>query len=264
MRFTASDARGAKLREGVYYSVGGGFVVKEGQETVTADLKKPALYPFRNGDELLAMANANGMSIASLVLANEKCWHTEPEVHDQIRKIWRVMQACVQRGLRGEGSLPGGLYRQFVKGASEAGIFSFFLTAGAIGILYKENASISGAEVGCQGEVGVACSMAAAGLVAALGGTNEQMENAAEIGMEHHLGMTCDPVGGLVQIPCIERNALGAMKAINSARMAMRGDGSHQVSLDQVIRTMYQTGLDMQARYKETSQGGLAIHVIEC
>jgi L-serine dehydratase len=273
------------------------------------------------------MANSNGMTIASLVLANEKCWRTQTEIHDQIRRIWQVMQDCVQRGLGKKGTLPGGLnvqrraaalyshllkadsedpldvmdwinvyalatneenaaggqvvtaptngaagiipavlhyYQKFCKGASEEGIFSFFLTAGAIGILYKENASISGAEVGCQGEVGVACSMAAAGLVAALGGTNEQMEHAAEIGMEHHLGMTCDPVGGLVQIPCIERNALGAMKAINSARMATRGDGLHQVSLDQVIKTMYQTGLDMQARYKETSQGGLAIHVVEC
>jgi L-serine dehydratase len=155
-------------------------------------------------------------------------------------------------------------YRNFCKAASDEGIERFLLTAGAIGILYKENASISGAEVGCQGEVGVACSMAAAGLAAALGSTNEQTEHAAEIGMEHHLGMTCDPVGGLVQIPCIERNALGAVKAINSARIAMRGDGAHRVSLDQVIKTMYQTGLDMQARYKETSQAGLAVHVVKC
>ncbi len=155
-------------------------------------------------------------------------------------------------------------YKQFCKNPTDAGLVRFFLTAGAIGILYKENASISGAEVGCQGEVGVACSMAAAGLVAALGGSNQQIENAAEIGMEHHLGMTCDPVGGLVQIPCIERNALGAMKAINSARIAMKGDGSHQVSLDEVIKTMYETGKDMQARYKETSQAGLALHVVRC
>ncbi len=155
-------------------------------------------------------------------------------------------------------------YQHFCKNASEQGLLRFLLTAGAIGILYKENASISGAEVGCQGEVGVACSMAAAGLVAALEGSNQQVENAAEIGMEHHLGMTCDPVGGLVQIPCIERNALGAMKAINSARIAMKGDGSHQVSLDEVIKTMYETGKDMQARYKETSQAGLALHVVRC
>jgi L-serine dehydratase len=141
---------------------------------------------------------------------------------------------------------------------------NFLLTAGAIGILYKENASISGAEVGCQGEVGVACSMAAGGLVAALGGTNEEAENAAEIGMEHNLGLTCDPVGGLVQIPCIERNAMGAVKAINAARMAMRAEGKHKVSLDKVIATMRQTGADMQTKYKETSRGGLAINVIEC
>jgi L-serine dehydratase len=149
-------------------------------------------------------------------------------------------------------------------GSDNQGIVDFLLTAGAIGILYKERASISGAEVGCQGEVGVACSMAAAGLVAALGGTNAQMENAAEIGMEHNLGLTCDPVGGLVQIPCIERNAMGAVKAINAARMALRGDGSHKVSLDRVIETMRQTGADMRTKYKETSRGGLAINVIEC
>jgi L-serine dehydratase len=141
---------------------------------------------------------------------------------------------------------------------------TFLLTAGAIGALYKQNASISGAEVGCQGEVGVACSMAAAGLAAALGGTNAQIENAAEIGMEHNLGLTCDPIGGLVQIPCIERNAMGSVKAINAARLAMRGDGSHKVSLDQVIATMRQTGIDMSTIYKETSQGGLAVNVPEC
>jgi L-serine dehydratase len=155
-------------------------------------------------------------------------------------------------------------YLAFVDGSDEQGIFRYFLTAGAIGILYKENASISGAEVGCQGEVGVACSMAAGGLVAALGGTNEQIEHAAEIGMEHNLGMTCDPIGGLVQIPCIERNAIAAVKAVNAARMSMNGSGEHKVSLDQVIRTMYQTGQDMQARYKETSLAGLALNVVEC
>lgn len=155
-------------------------------------------------------------------------------------------------------------YRKFTPGADEEGVIRFLLTAGAIGILYKENASISGAEVGCQGEVGVACSMAAAGLVAALGGTNAQVENAAEIGMEHNLGLTCDPVGGLVQIPCIERNAMGSVKAINAARIALRGDGSHKVSLDRVIKTMRETGADMKTKYKETSRGGLAINVIEC
>ncbi|HQR48246.1 MAG TPA: L-serine ammonia-lyase [Steroidobacteraceae bacterium] len=155
-------------------------------------------------------------------------------------------------------------YRRFERGASDDGIVRFLLVAGAIGMLYKRNASISGAEMGCQGEVGVACSMAAGGLVAALNGTNEQVENAAEIGMEHNLGLTCDPIAGLVQIPCIERNAMGAVKAINAARLAMRGDGVQKVSLDQVIATMRQTGQDMSAIYKETSQGGLAVNVPEC
>jgi L-serine dehydratase len=155
-------------------------------------------------------------------------------------------------------------YERFEAGASEEGIIRFLLTAGAIAMLYKRNASISGADMGCQGEVGVACSMAAAGLVAALHGTNEQIENAAEIGMEHNLGLTCDPVAGLVQIPCIERNAMGSVKAVNAARLAMWGDGTHKVSLDQVIATMRQTGRDMSVIYKETSQGGLAVNVPDC
>ena len=155
-------------------------------------------------------------------------------------------------------------WRRFVHGSSDAGVVDFLLTAGAIGLLYKENASISGAEVGCQGEVGVACSMAAAGLCAVLGGTPAQVENAAEIGMEHHLGLTCDPVGGLVQIPCIERNAIAAVKAINAARMALRGDGTHHVSLDKVIKTMRETGADMMSKYKETARGGLAVNIVEC
>ncbi|KAA6456863.1 L-serine ammonia-lyase [Acidobacteria bacterium AB60] len=155
-------------------------------------------------------------------------------------------------------------YERFVTGADTEGILRYFLTSAAIGILYKENASISGAEVGCQGEVGVACSMAAGGLAAALGGTNLHVEHAAEIGMEHNLGMTCDPIGGLVQIPCIERNAMGAVKAIHASRIAMIEPPEHKVSLDQVIRTMYLTGLDMQSRYKETSLAGLALNIIEC
>jgi L-serine dehydratase len=155
-------------------------------------------------------------------------------------------------------------YSRFVPGATDAGVIDFLLTAGAIGLLYKENASISGAEVGCQGEVGVACSMAAGALCAVMGGTPEQAENAAEIGMEHHLGLTCDPVGGLVQIPCIERNAIAAVKAINAARMALRGDGTHFVSLDQVIKTMRETGADMMTKYKETARGGLAVNIVEC
>jgi L-serine dehydratase len=155
-------------------------------------------------------------------------------------------------------------YARLCRDADEAGVQRFLLAAGAIGLLYKRNASISGAEMGCQGEVGVACSMAAAGLAAALGGSNGQVENAAEIGMEHNLGLTCDPIAGLVQIPCIERNAMGAVKAINAARLALRGDGTHKVSLDQVIATMRQTGYDMKSIYKETSQGGLAVNVPEC
>lgn len=155
-------------------------------------------------------------------------------------------------------------YRNFVVDADDDGILRYFLTAAAIGVLYKENASISGAEVGCQGEVGVACSMAAGGLAAAMGGSNDDVEHAAEIGMEHNLGMTCDPIGGLVQIPCIERNAMGAVKAVNACRIAMNEQGQHKVTLDQVIATMYRTGLDMQSRYKETSQAGLALNIIEC
>jgi L-serine dehydratase len=155
-------------------------------------------------------------------------------------------------------------YTRFVPGANDAGVADFLLTAAAIGILYKENASISGAEVGCQGEVGVACSMAAGALCAVMGGTPEQVENAAEIGMEHHLGLTCDPVGGLVQIPCIERNAIASVKAINAARMALRGDGTHFVSLDKVIKTMRETGADMMTKYKETARGGLAVNIVEC
>jgi len=155
-------------------------------------------------------------------------------------------------------------YVRFVPGASDDGVVRFLLTAAAIGILYKKNASISGAEVGCQGEVGVACSMAAGALAEVMGGSPQQVENAAEIGMEHNLGLTCDPVGGLVQVPCIERNAMGAIKAINAARMALRGNGTHFVSLDKVIKTMRDTGADMSLKYKETSRGGLAVNVIEC
>ncbi len=164
------------------------------------------------------------------------------------------------------GILPAVLhyYWRFVPGASEDGIVRFLLAAGAIGVLYKENASISGAEVGCQGEVGSACSMAAGALCEVLGGTPAQVENAAEIGMEHNLGLTCDPVGGLVQVPCIERNAMAAVKAINAARIALRGDGQHIVSLDKVIKTMRETGADMKTKYKETARGGLAVNVIEC
>ncbi len=164
------------------------------------------------------------------------------------------------------GILPAVLhyYLRFVPNANDDGVARYLLTCAAIGMLYKRNASISGAEVGCQGEVGVACSMAAAGLAEVMGGTPEQVENAAEIGMEHNLGLTCDPIGGLVQVPCIERNAMGSVKAINAARIALSGDGKHKVSLDKVIATMRQTGADMMTKYKETARGGLAVNIIEC
>jgi L-serine dehydratase len=332
MRFTAYDADDQVIATRDYYSVGGGFVVNEddaADDRIVPD-QTPVPYPFKSGDELLAQAARSGMSIAAMMFENEKCWRSEEEIRASLREIWDAMQACVTRGIRSEGTLPGGLnvsrrapalyrelsarpeagmrdplttldwvnlyalavneenaaggrvvtaptngaagiipsvlhyYDRFCPGSNEQGIFDFLLTAAAIGILYKENASISGAEVGCQGEVGVACSMAAGGLMAALGGKPGQIENAAEIGMEHNLGLTCDPIGGLVQIPCIERNAMGAVKAINAARMAVRGDGKHKVSLDKVIKTMRDTGRDMQDKYKETSRGGLAVNVIEC
>ena len=332
MRFTAFDAAGAVLREKIYYSVGGGFVVNAdavGRDHIVEDTTV-LKYPFRSGDELLAQCKSHGLSIAQLMLANETRWRTEAEIRSGLLRIWTVMQDCVRRGCERDGELPGGMhvrrraaglyralvakpekslrdplsmldwvnlyamavneenaaggrvvtaptngaagiipavlhyYDRFWHTSDEHGIVDFLLTAAAIGILYKENASISGAEVGCQGEVGVACSMAAGALAAVLGGTPEQVENAAEIGMEHNLGLTCDPVGGLVQIPCIERNAMGSVKAINAARMALSGDGQHYVSLDKVIKTMRETGADMQTKYKETARGGLAVNVIEC
>jgi len=342
MRFTALAGAGANdtagstgvsslrvLREEDYYSIGGGFVVKgdEAEDPDTTASHKMPPYPFSSGAELLSMARENGLELFELMLANERTWATEKEVKEKLLHIWSVMQACVERGFRQAGVLPGVLkvrrrapklyrmltestsdkpldvmdwvnayalavneenasggrvvtaptngaagivpavlhfYRRFYKDSSDEGVIRFLLTAAAIGMLYKRNASISGAEMGCMGEVGVACSMAAAGLVSALHGTNAQVENAAEIGMEHNLGLTCDPVAGLVQIPCIERNAMGSVKAINAARLAMRGDGTHKVSLDQVIATMRQTGADMSTIYKETSQGGLAVNVPEC
>ncbi|MCR6662811.1 MAG: L-serine ammonia-lyase [Luteimonas sp.] len=332
MRFTAYGAGDDVIATRDYYSVGGGFVVnadEAAEDRIVADTT-PLPHPFSSGDELLQRARDAGISIAQLMLENEKSWRSEQDTYAGLREIWEAMQSCVARGIREEGTLPGGLhvsrraptlykelssrpeaamrdpltvldwvnlyalavneenaaggrvvtaptngaagilpsvlhyYDRFCPGSSERGVFDFLLTAAAVGILYKENASISGAEVGCQGEVGVACSMAAAGLTAALGGTPSQIENAAEIGMEHNLGLTCDPIGGLVQIPCIERNAMGAVKAINASRMALRGDGKHKVSLDKVIKTMRDTGRDMQDKYKETSRGGLAVNVIEC
>jgi L-serine dehydratase len=332
MRFTAFESDGNALATRDYYSVGGGFVVNQdeaAENRIVADTT-PLPYAFHSGDELLALCEKNKITIAQLMMENEKVWRSEEDIKTSLRQLWQAMQDCVARGIREEGILPGGLkvvrrapamyedlsrrpeaamkdpltvldwvnlyalavneenaaggrvvtaptngaagivpavlhyFDRFCANASEQGVFDFLLTASAIGILYKENASISGAEVGCQGEVGVACSMAAGGLTAALGGSLGQVENAAEIGMEHNLGLTCDPIGGLVQIPCIERNAMGAVKAINASRMALRGDGKHHVSLDKVIRTMRDTGRDMAEKYKETSRGGLAVNVIEC
>jgi L-serine dehydratase len=328
MTLWAYDASGEELLTKTYYSVGGGFVVDE--DAVGADRIKlddtVLKYPFRTGDELLRMARETGLSISALMLENERAWRTEEEIREGLLEIWRVMEACVARGMSREGILPGGLkvrrraantarklrsegdpkalamewitlyamavneenaaggrvvtaptngaagiipavlhyYMNFVPGADEEGVVRFLLAAGAIGMLFKENASISGAEVGCQGEVGSACSMAAGALAEVLGGSPEQVENAAEIGMEHNLGLTCDPVGGLVQIPCIERNGMAAVKAVTAARLAMRGDGSHKVSLDKVIKTMKDTGADMSVKYKETARGGLAVNIIEC
>jgi len=330
MRFEAIDASGAVLESREYYSVGGGFVVnqdKAAEDRIVSD-QTQLPYPFNSGDEILALCTRENMRISDVMLANECTWRSQEQVRNGLLHIRDAMMACMERGFRQEGVLPGGLqvvrraprllkelsgqpagedplttldwvnlyalavneenaaggrvvtaptngaagivpaviryYCEFVAGASEDGVIEFLLTAGAIGILYIRNASISGAEVGCQGEVGVACSMAAGGLTAAMGGTLSQIENAAEIGMEHNLGLTCDPVGGLVQIPCIERNAMAAVKAINAQRMAARGDGKHRVSLDKVIKTMRDTGADMKSHYKETSRGGLAVNVIEC
>jgi L-serine dehydratase len=332
MRFAAFDAAGQELLNLTYYSIGGGFVVNEGiaqRDELSAD-QRPLPFPYRSGTDLLRMSRESGLSVSGLTLANEAAWRPEAETRAALLKVWHAMRACVDRGCRHPGTLPGGLeiarrapgifadlsnhpeqalqdpltaldwvslWAMAVNEENASGgrvvtaptngaagilpavlhylvkvqrvtdedkLVRFLLTAGAIGILYKLNASISGAEVGCQGEVGVACSMAAGALCEALGGTVEQVENAAEIGMEHNLGLTCDPIGGLVQVPCIERNAMGAVKAIQASRLALRGDGKHHVSLDKVIATMRQTGADMSTKYKETSRGGLAVNVTEC
>ncbi|WP_292937389.1 L-serine ammonia-lyase [Noviherbaspirillum sp.] len=327
MRFTASDTHGRLLLQQLLFSIGGGFVVSA--DEIGKPVQSPVAWPhpYRSAQDMLRIGRERNMSIAALAFENEQALRSERDIIVGIDRIRTTMRACIERGLKQEGTLPGGLnvrrrarhlherllekknvqplqeldwvnafavavneenaaggrvvtaptngaagiipavlrfYEQFCDNASTQGMRDFLLTAAAIGSLYKENASISGAEVGCQGEVGVAASMAAAGLAAALGGTNEQIENAAEIGMEHNLGLTCDPIGGLVQIPCIERNAMGATKAINAARLALCGDGTHHVSLDKVIETMRQTGADMHSKYKETSLGGLAVSVVAC
>ena len=329
LRFLLHDAAGAALREEVWHSVGGGFILREGE--AAEDEAGGALpYPFTSARALLAMAEHHGLTVAELQFANECAIRPAALVHAHLAEVAAAMARCIDRGLVTEGELPGGLKvrrrapklaaklaearRRNLRAPSEAtdhaslwaiavneenaaggrvvtaptngaagvlpavlrywqtwypdadtpGGETFLLTAAAIGGLAKRNASISGAEVGCQGEVGVASAMAAAGLAAALGGTPAQVENAAEIALEHHLGLTCDPIGGLVQVPCIERNAMGAVKAINAASLAMSGDGTHRVPLDEAIATMRQTGLDMHSKYKETAQGGLAVHVTEC
>jgi len=270
MTFTALCGNDNELFKRTYFSVGGGFVLDEDAASTENPIKQidqTVPYPFTTGDRLLEICKESGLSIAQIMMANETVVVSEQDVRERILAIWAAMQDCVKRGCRERGILPGGM--KVKRRAAELfdkldeGIVDFLLTAGAIGILYKENASISGAEVGCQGEVGSACSMAAGALTAVLNGTPEQVENAAEIGMEHNLGLTCDPVGGLVQVPCIERNAMASVKAINASRIALRGDGTHFVSLDKVIKTMRDTGADMKTKYKETARGGLAINVIE-
>ncbi|WP_438467099.1 L-serine ammonia-lyase [Marinomonas sp. PE14-40] len=333
MTLRAYDETQTLICEKTYYSIGGGFIVNQndqGEVELVEDDTQLA-YDFHSSEELLKLCKEHDLSIAQIMLENEKAWRSEEEIKANILSIWQVMKSCIDKGIQTEGILPGGLkvkrraaslyqdltkknkmdmitpslgamdwvnlyalavneenagggrivtaptngaagiipavlhyYWDFCPRSNEEGIVDFFLTAAAIGLLFKENASISGAEVGCQGEVGSACAMAAAGLAAATGGSPEQIENAAEIGMEHNLGLTCDPIGGLVQVPCIERNAMASVKAINSASMALRGDGTHYVSLDKVIKTMRDTGRDMNDKYKETSRGGLAVNVIEC
>ncbi|AKI00861.1 L-serine dehydratase, iron-sulfur-dependent, single chain form [Hoeflea sp. IMCC20628] len=335
MAFTAFDRDGAMLLRRVYYSVGGGFVVTDTElealkSTKKAVIDKAVPYPFGNARQMLEMAARSGLSIAQMKRANEETHMSGEELDAGLDRIWSAMNSCIDRGLAGEGIMPGGLkvrrrarviyeklqeewqqnrrnpllandwlsvfamavneenasggrvvtaptngaagvipatiryVLKFHDGADQDSVRDYLLTAAAVGGIIKHNASISGAEVGCQGEVGSAAAMSAAGLAAVMGGTPEQIENAAEIALEHHLGMTCDPVGGLVQVPCIERNALGAVKAVTAASLAMKGDGQHFVPLDACIETMRQTGLDMNERYKETSTGGLAVNVVEC
>lgn len=332
MTLEASDGEGVLFRQ-TYYSIGGGFIVEQGEiDTGSSGAEQVRLpYDFASGNELLAMCKAHKISVSQLMMANERAWRSEDEIRSGLLTIWAAMRECVDNGLRNEGVLPGGLnvrrraaklhrslqelgkpnvigstlsamewvnlfalavneenaaggrmvtaptngaagiipavlhyYMKFNPEACDDDVVTFLLAAAAVGILCKKNASISGAEVGCQGEVGSACSMAAAGLAEVLGATPEQMENAAEIALEHNLGLTCDPVGGLVQIPCIERNAIAAVKAINAVQMALRGDGQHFISLDQAIRTLRDTGADMHDKYKETSRGGLAVAFVEC
>lgn len=328
MRFTMKSFKGVTLVKDVYYSVGGGFIVRHAEINQEGKKAESSNIPFHFSTyaELEGFCLSHNKTISEIIWENETQKRSPDEVKSGILKIYDVMKKCVERGVKTEGILPGGLgvvrrapklwkdvhssdksvidpaeifdwvslfalavneenaaggkvvtaptngaagvipavlhyYEKFIPSYSHEGLVTFFLTSCAIGTLYKFGASLSAAEMGCQGEVGVASSMAAAGLTAALGGTNSQIENAAEIAMEHHLGLTCDPIGGLVQIPCIERNTMGAIKAINASRLALKGEGDHKVRLDQVIKAMREVGIDMHAKYKETSVGGLAISV---
>ncbi|MDD7961488.1 L-serine ammonia-lyase [Microbacterium thalli] len=336
MTLTAWDGIGAPVARETYFSVGGGFIRREGE--VEGEGHRAVSWPFAFGSaaELLELCEREQVSIAGLARRNEEALRPEVEVAAGLDRIWDAMAGCIDAGLHADGTLPGmlrvrrraGAMREQLDAAESAGgrelpgewlgafalavneenasggrvvtaptngaagilpavamywwrfaaesmlapedldrrrgIRRFLLTATALGSLFKANASISGAEGGCQAEVGSACAMAAGGLTAVMGGDNAQIENAAEIAMEHHLGLTCDPVGGLVQIPCIERNAIAASTAVTAARLALRGDGRHYVSLDAVVETMRQTGIDMSHKYKETSEGGLAVNVVEC
>lgn len=335
MRFSALDRDGRVLLTTVYYSIGGGFVVTDTELAAMQAAKKSSgdrkvPYPFSSAKEMLDMAASSGLTIAQMKRANEETVMERASLDAGLDRIWDAMSGCIDRGLKQEGKLPGGLnvrrrarsihdklqeewrsnrlnpllandwlsvyamavneenaaggrvvtaptngaagvipatiryYLHFHPDADQEGVRDYLLTAAAVGGIIKHNASISGAEVGCQGEVGSASAMAAAGLAAVMGGSPEQIENAAEIALEHHLGMTCDPVAGLVQVPCIERNALGAVKAVTAASLALKGDGQHFVPLDAAIETMRQTGNDMNEKYKETSLGGLAVNVVEC
>ncbi|HWJ86957.1 MAG TPA: L-serine ammonia-lyase [Pelagibacterium sp.] len=332
MRFALLDTAGSMLAEETYFSIGGGFIMTQAEIAAdVADDQPDAIpFPFSTARQMLEMGEASGLSIAEMKRHNECAHLAEGDFTHRLLGIWETMDACIERGLRATGELPGGLnvkrrahtifnslseranandaplhsamdwlsayamavneenaaggqvvtaptngaagvfpavlryYLSHVPGASRDRISDMLLVGAAIGGLIKYNASISGAEAGCQAEVGSASAMAAAALCAALGGTNTQIENAAEIALEHHLGMTCDPIRGLVQVPCIERNGLGAVKAVAAASLALQGDGSHVVPLDACIETMRQTGRDMDERYKETSLGGLSVAVPDC
>ena len=336
MSFSAFDKDERLLVKRIYYSVGGGFVVTDTElEQMRADKKKASSgeripFPFSTAKQMLEMSERSGLSIAQMKRANEETRMSSDDLDAGLDRIWTAMSSCIDRGLKVDGIMPGGLkvrrrarsihdklqeewrsnrinplfandwlsvyamavneenaaggrvvtaptngaagvipatiryYQHFHEDWDQDGIRNYLLTAAAVGGIIKHNASISGAEVGCQGEVGSAAAMAAAGLAAVMGASPEQIENAAEIALEHHLGMTCDPVAGLVQVPCIERNALGAVKAVTAASLALKGDGQHFVPLDACIETMRQTGYDMSEKYKETSTGGLAVNVVEC